>query len=509
MSAAEQVVLYQELAAHDAPRLVLAFVALHHAASTLLAAGTRRAAAAPPARDPGRRDLGPGILRTGGGVRPGRAANDRAPGGRRLHRQRAEALGQRSGLRRLVPAAGPHRPDGTQTARDLLLPAGSCARPGIDVRPIRNAVGESHFCEIFLSRRDDPGQPAGRRGERRLAGGAADAQRRARPDHAGAGRTSRPGRLPLAARELPPALGSTDAVPSTTPSCRTGWPSWRRRSPACGRCAAAWWNDHAAGREQPADASIVKLYYSELLQRMMDFGTEIAGLQAHTVLPQTAVERLGVRRLGAGLHRLLGVDDPRRQQRDPAHHHRRARSRTAAGTDRSQLMDDLESSRRAAQRRPPAARRDTSPRLGPAGRRRLARSRGARALLGSGSHLRRGRRHPAGAGPGRGPQRLPGLRRARRSRPSSCSTPVRSATSCSPTVANGGARLAVALPTGDGPQTRRFGSSITGDGICVCRASRLRPRRGRSRSSSCCWPGISTGQPVLVRVDRDGDRAWR
>src|SRR3981189_2654088 len=40
MSVAEQIVLYQELAAHDAPRLVLAFVGIHHAASTLLAAGT-------------------------------------------------------------------------------------------------------------------------------------------------------------------------------------------------------------------------------------------------------------------------------------------------------------------------------------------------------------------------------------------------------------------------------------------------------------------------------------
>ena len=40
MSAAEQIVLYQELAAHDAPRLVVAFIGIHHAASTLLAAGT-------------------------------------------------------------------------------------------------------------------------------------------------------------------------------------------------------------------------------------------------------------------------------------------------------------------------------------------------------------------------------------------------------------------------------------------------------------------------------------
>jgi alkylation response protein AidB-like acyl-CoA dehydrogenase len=33
-----------------------------------------------------------------------------------------------------------------------------------------------------------------------------------------------------------------------------------------------------------ADASIVKLYYSELLQRMTDFGAETGGLAAHTQL---------------------------------------------------------------------------------------------------------------------------------------------------------------------------------------------------------------------------------
>ena len=38
MSVDEQVILYQELAAHDAPRLVLQFVSIHHAAATLLAA---------------------------------------------------------------------------------------------------------------------------------------------------------------------------------------------------------------------------------------------------------------------------------------------------------------------------------------------------------------------------------------------------------------------------------------------------------------------------------------
>jgi alkylation response protein AidB-like acyl-CoA dehydrogenase len=41
MSTARQIVLYSELAAHDAPRLVLAFVAIHHTAATLLAVRER------------------------------------------------------------------------------------------------------------------------------------------------------------------------------------------------------------------------------------------------------------------------------------------------------------------------------------------------------------------------------------------------------------------------------------------------------------------------------------
>ena len=40
--------------------------------------------------------------------------------------------------------------------------------------------------------------------------------------------------------------------------------------------------DSETGAAGPADASIVKLYYSELLQRMTDFGAEIGGLRAHT-----------------------------------------------------------------------------------------------------------------------------------------------------------------------------------------------------------------------------------
>jgi alkylation response protein AidB-like acyl-CoA dehydrogenase len=42
--------------------------------------------------------------------------------------------------------------------------------------------------------------------------------------------------------------------------------------------------DNESGTAGPADASIVKLYYSELLQRLTGFGTEIGGLAAHTQL---------------------------------------------------------------------------------------------------------------------------------------------------------------------------------------------------------------------------------
>lgn len=42
--------------------------------------------------------------------------------------------------------------------------------------------------------------------------------------------------------------------------------------------------DNEDGEPGPADASIVKLFYSELLQHMTDFGAEIGGLAAHTEL---------------------------------------------------------------------------------------------------------------------------------------------------------------------------------------------------------------------------------
>ena len=83
-----------------------------------------------------------------------------------LRRQRPEAVGQRRYARRLVPAAGPHR-SGCAQAQGISYFLMDMTTPGIDVRPIRNAIGDSHFCEIFLNDVDDPGRQPGRCGERR------------------------------------------------------------------------------------------------------------------------------------------------------------------------------------------------------------------------------------------------------------------------------------------------------------------------------------------------------
>ena len=86
----------------------------------------------------------------------------------------------------------------------------------------------------------------------------------------------------------------------------------------------------------------MKLYYSELLQRLTDFAVEIGGPEAHTVLAKPHVERMGIRLVGSRFRRILGVDHSRRSQRDPADHHRRTRTRVAARAERGVVTNFAE-----------------------------------------------------------------------------------------------------------------------------------------------------------------------
>jgi len=273
MSAAEQVVLHQELAAHDAPRLVLAFVSIHHAAATLLAAGTE---------EQRQRHL-PAILEGEiwcQGFSEPEAGSDLA--GLRTTARREGDVYVVNG-QKLWASGAAHadwclllaRTDPTAPKRKgisyLLLDMRS---PGLEVRPIRNAVGESHFCEIFL---DDVEIPVAN-----LVGPENEGWRVAQ-ETLGAERG-------MTMLELAERLGNAgfrwllDACDLDDPLVLDRLVQLETELAAlrsmCQRVVA----QHDTGGGGPADASIVKLFYSELLQRMTDFGAEVAGLPAHAVL---------------------------------------------------------------------------------------------------------------------------------------------------------------------------------------------------------------------------------
>jgi alkylation response protein AidB-like acyl-CoA dehydrogenase len=201
-----------------------------------------------------------------------------------------------------VPAAGPDRPECPQTQGHFVLPDGY-DHPGIDVRPIRNAIGDSHFCEVFLN---DVRIPAAN-----LIGAENQGWQVAQAT-LGAERG-------MTMLELAERLGNAgfrwlvDSAPLDDPMVADRLAQFEiELSGLRGLCSDLVERSHA-GTAGAADASIVKLYYSELLQRMTDYATEIGAAGAHPG-GQADVQRLGVRCLDAGLHRLLGVDHSRRGQ---------------------------------------------------------------------------------------------------------------------------------------------------------------------------------------------------
>ncbi len=274
MSVAEQVVLYQELAAHDAPRLVLAFVGIHHAASTLLVAGT----------DEQRRRHLPAILdgeiwvqgfsepEAGSDLAALRTTARRDGDGFVVNGQKVWASGAaHSDWCLLLARTDPEAPKRKGISYFLM----DMSSPGVEVRPIRNAIGESHFCEIFLN---DVQIPAVN------LVGAENAGWQVAQATLGAERG-------MTMLELAERLGNA-GFRWLVEACRD------HVDPAVHDQVSAFEIEIAglrglcrdlverseAGTAGAADASVVKLFYSELLQRMTDFGVQIGGVAAHTVL---------------------------------------------------------------------------------------------------------------------------------------------------------------------------------------------------------------------------------
>jgi alkylation response protein AidB-like acyl-CoA dehydrogenase len=276
LSVAEQVVLYQELAAHDAPRLVLAFVSIHHAASTLLVAGT----------DEQRRRHLPAILdgeiwvqgfsepEAGSDLASLRTSARRDGDSYIVNGQKLWASGgKHADWCLLLARTDPDAPKRKGISYFLL----DMTTPGVEVRPIRNAIGDSHFCEVFLN---DVSIPAAN------LVGAENAGWQVAQATLGAERG-------LTMLELAERLGNA-GFRWLVQSCPVDDPVVADRlaqfeieiTGLRGLCRKMVEDaeDEAAGSTNLADASIVKLYYSELLQRLTDFGAEVGGLKAHTEL---------------------------------------------------------------------------------------------------------------------------------------------------------------------------------------------------------------------------------
>jgi alkylation response protein AidB-like acyl-CoA dehydrogenase len=274
MSVAEQIVLYQELAAHDAPRLVLAFVGIHHAASTLLAAGTE---------EQRRRHL-PAILDGEiwvQGFSEPEAGSDLASlrtSARRVGESyvvKGQKLWASGGMHAdwclLLARTDPDAPKRKGISYFLL----DMTTPGVEVRPIRNAIGDSHFCEIFLN---DVTIPAAN------LVGLENAGWQVAQATLGAERG-------MTMLELSERLGNAGfrwlveaCRPLDDPVLFDRLVQFEIEITGLRQLARNLVEDTEAGTAGPADASVVKLYYSELLQRLTDFGAEIGGLAAHTEL---------------------------------------------------------------------------------------------------------------------------------------------------------------------------------------------------------------------------------
>jgi alkylation response protein AidB-like acyl-CoA dehydrogenase len=274
-----QVVLYQELAAHDAPRLVLAFVSIHHAASTLLVAGTdeQRGRHLPAILDGEIWCQGFSEPEAGSDLASLRTTARRDGDRFVVNGQKLWASGARHSDWCLLLARTDVDAPKRKGISYFLLDMRSA---GVDVRPIRNSLGDSHFCEVFL---DDVEIP-----EANLVG----------PEHAG---------WQVAQATLSAERGMTMLELAERLAGGFRWlvaDCARARDDGSRPLDDAVVADRLArfeteltglrsvcrdlveradtGSVGPADASIVKLYYSELLQRLTGFAADVGGLDAHT-----------------------------------------------------------------------------------------------------------------------------------------------------------------------------------------------------------------------------------
>jgi alkylation response protein AidB-like acyl-CoA dehydrogenase len=269
-SLAEQKVIFEELARADAPRLILYFVALYHAASTLFECGSAEQ----------RERFLPGIL-TGDiwcqGFSEPNAGSDLAS-----VRTRAELRGDRYVINgqkiwstmaqyahRCLLLARTEKTERPQAGLTYLLL--DMRAKGVSVRPISQISGDDEFAEIFF---DDVEVPVEDRvGEENAGWAVAQATLASERGLTLVELTQRMRyALPLVA-EVMRARGRTDDEALR----RDLGGLIARVDAACALADHYLWK-RISGNEAPGDASIVKLYYSRTLREFTLLGKRISGL---------------------------------------------------------------------------------------------------------------------------------------------------------------------------------------------------------------------------------------
>ncbi len=270
-SLAEQKVIYEEVARADAPRLIMYFVALYHAACTLIECGSQEQ----------KDKYLPGILKGEvwcQGFSEPNAGSDLAS-----LRTRAELKGDRYVINGqkiwstmaqyadrclLLARSGPSDPP----QGGLVYLLADMRAKGVTVRPIHQITGDDEFCEVFF---DDVEVPVEDRIGEDGAGWAVAQTTLASERGLTLVELSLRMRYALPRfRDVMQAQGRLD-----DPILRRDLGALTAKVHAACAVADRYLLKRIAGDEQVGDASIVKLCYSRTLRDFVSLGQRMAGLE--------------------------------------------------------------------------------------------------------------------------------------------------------------------------------------------------------------------------------------
>ena len=276
-SLAEQKIIYEEIARADAPRLILYFVSLYHAACTIMECGT------PAQNEKYLPKILAGEVWCQGFSEPN-AGSDLAS---------LKTRAERKSDRYVINGQKIWSTMGQYADRCLLLARSSNSGPpqagltyllldmkakGVSVRPIHQITGDDEFAEVFF---DDVEVPIEERVGEEGAGWAVAQATLASERGLTLVELSQRMRyaLPMLVTALESSGGTNDGA------LKTELGELITRVDAACAVADQYLLKRISGREVVGDASIVKLYYSRTLRAFTSLGLKIGGLDAQYLTP--------------------------------------------------------------------------------------------------------------------------------------------------------------------------------------------------------------------------------